>query len=415
LRNRQGDMEVSRARIAGVNSRIKVVRTGLTASAALPGSPPGNLPPSNLPPGQHAAGALPLDRIILGDCLAELQRLPSQSVDLVFADPPYNLQLEGALTRPDHSQVDAVDDDWDKFDSFAAYDAFTRAWLAECRRVLKPDGALWVIGSYHNVFRVGAILQDLGYWILNDIVWRKANPMPNFRGRRFTNAHETLIWATPARSKRYTFHYEALKGGNDDLQMRSDWFIPLCTGDERLKDADGRKVHPTQKPEALLARVLLSSSNPGDVVLDPFLGSGTSAAVARKLGRRFIGIERDPVYARAAQQRVDAVTPVDPQAFAAAPAKRSEPRVAFLSLIEAGLIAPGEVLEDERRRHKALVRADGTLQLGPAVGSIHKIGALSQGLPSCNGWTYWMIERDGQRLHIDALRGEYRQTHRAAA
>ncbi|MFC0283846.1 site-specific DNA-methyltransferase [Camelimonas abortus] len=395
-------MEASRARTAGVSSRIRVVRTGLAAPAVLPASAP-------------AAAPLAPDRIIVGDCIEELRRLPAASVDLVFADPPYNLQLEGALTRPDNSLVDGVDDDWDRFGSFAEYDAFTRAWLAECRRVLKPDGALWVIGSYHNVFRVGAILQDLGYWILNDIIWRKANPMPNFRGRRFTNAHETLIWATPTRSKRYTFHYEALKGGNDDLQMRSDWFIPLCTGEERLKDDAGRKLHPTQKPEALLARVLLASSNPGDVILDPFLGTGTTAAVAKKLGRHFIGIERDPAYAEAARRRVAAATPVDPQAVAAAPAKRSEPRVAFLSLIEAGLIAPGEVLEDEKRRHRALVRADGTLQLGPAVGSIHKIGALSQGLPSCNGWTYWMIERDGRRIFIDALRSQYRQTHAAAA
>ncbi|GGC62694.1 methyltransferase [Chelatococcus reniformis] len=383
--------------IAGAVSRIEVSRTGTTA------------------PDSRMGLAAPLDRIIVGDCIASLDSLADASVDLVFADPPYNLQLEHALTRPDQSLVDAVDDDWDKFASFGEYDAFTRRWLTACRRVMKPDAALWVIGSYHNIFRVGAILQDLGFWILNDIVWRKANPMPNFRGRRFTNAHETLIWATRSSSKRYTFHYEALKGGNDDLQMRSDWFIPLCTGDERLKGADGRKVHPTQKPEALLARVLLASSNPGDVVLDPFLGTGTTAAVAKKLGRRFIGLEQDPGYAAAAERRIAGVSPVTSAAVAAAPARRSEPRVPFLSLIEAGLIAPGETLRDQRGRHQALVRADGTLLLGPAVGSIHKIGALAQGLPACNGWTFWHVERAGAPVPIDDLRSAFRTAFKAAA
>jgi modification methylase len=358
------------------------------------------------------APSLPLDRILVGDCIAAMERLPAASVDLVFADPPYNLQLEGALTRPDNSLVDAVDDDWDKFGSFADYDAFTRAWLLACRRVMKPDASLWVIGSYHNIFRVGAILQDLGFWILNDIVWRKANPMPNFRGRRFTNAHETVIWAARGpQAKRYTFHYEALKSGNDDTQMRSDWFIPLCTGEERLKDEAGRKVHPTQKPEALLARVLLSSTNPGDVVLDPFFGSGTSGAVAKKLGRHFVGLERDPIYAAAAERRIAAVIPVDPAAFATAPAKRTEPRVAFLSVIEAGLIRAGEVLSDAKGRYRAMVRADGTLALQggqPIIGSIHKIGALAQGLPSCNGWTFWHAQRDGKPVLIDEMRAQFR-------
>ncbi len=259
---------------------------------------------------------LPLDQVLVGDCVAAINRLPEASVDLVFADPPYNLQLGGDLRRPDDSLVDAVDDDWDKFSSFAEYDAFTRAWLTACRRVLKPDGALWVIGSYHNIFRVGSILQDLGFWMLNDIVWRKANPMPNFRGRRFTNAHETLIWAARGESSKYTFHYEALKGGNDDLQMRSDWYLPLCTGEERLKDGKGDKMHPTQKPEALLARVMLSASNPGDVILDPFFGTGTTGAVAKALGRHFIGVERETVYAEAARKRIAAIEPLPPEAFA---------------------------------------------------------------------------------------------------
>jgi modification methylase len=358
-------------------------------------------------------GGIPFeaDRILEGDCVAELSRLPAKSVDLVFADPPYNLQLEGALSRPDQSVVDAVDDDWDKFASFAEYDAFTRAWLTECRRILKPDGTLWVIGSYHNIFRVGTILQDLGFWILNDIVWRKANPMPNFRGRRFTNAHETMIWASLSpKAKSYTFHYEALKAGNDDLQVRSDWYFPICTGHERLKDEEGRKTHPTQKPESLLARVLMSSTNPGDVVLDPFFGTGTTGAVAKKLGRHFIGIERDPIYAKAARKRIAAVTPVDPASFAEPPAKRSEPRIPFQAVIEAGLLQPGDTLFDEKRRHKAMVRADGTLALGQLVGSIHKIGALAQGLPACNGWTFWHCETKDGVKPIDCFRQTLRES-----
>jgi modification methylase len=323
-----------------------------------------------------------------------MERLAPASVDLVFADPPYNLQLEGGLTRPDQSEVDAVDDHWDKFASFAEYDRFTRDWLSACRRVMKPNATLWVIGSYHNIFRVGAALQDLDFWILNDVIWRKSNPMPNFRGRRFTNAHETLIWATKEpRAKGYTFHYEAMKAGNDDLQMRSDWLFPLCTGDERLKDEAGRKTHPTQKPEALLSRILLAASNPGDVVLDPFFGTGTTGAVAKRLGRRFIGIERESVYASAARSRIALVHPLEDGAVSAAPAKRSEPRLPFLSVVEAGHVRAGEMLVCDKGRHTALVRADGQLKLGPAIGSIHKIGALTQGLPSCNGWTFWHVER----------------------
>jgi modification methylase len=391
-------MGTSRTGSAGAASRIQVSRTGRAAPAPRTGRKPRLVSPS-----------LPLDEILLGDCVAVLESLPPESVDAVFADPPYNLQLESALTRPDQSLVDAVDDDWDKFSSFSAYDAFTRAWLLACRRVMKKNATLWVIGSYHNIFRVGAALQDLDFWLLNDIVWRKANPMPNFRGRRFTNAHETMIWASKsAESKGYTFHYEALKAGNEDLQMRSDWFIPLCTGEERLKDVSGRKVHPTQKPEALLARVILSSTNPGDVVLDPFFGTGTTGAVAKKLGRRFIGVERDRTYAKAARERIEAIEPWSEAALAAAPEKRAEARIPFLSLVEAGHVRPGEALIDERRRHRAVVRPDGTLALGPIVGSIHKIGALAQGLPACNGWTYWHAERSGGLVLIDSFRERLR-------
>ncbi len=351
----------------------------------------------------------PSSRILVGDCVAELAKLPRGSVDLVFADPPYNLQLAGDLKRPDDSRVDAVDDDWDKFSSFAAYDDFTRAWLTACRHVMKPHATLWVIGSYHNIFRVGTILQDLGFWILNDVVWRKSNPMPNFRGRRFTNAHETLIWAArDAATRDYTFNYEALKAGNDDVQVRSDWFIPLCTGEERLKGRDGKKLHPTQKPEALLARVILAASRPDEVVLDPFCGTGTTGAVARRLRRNFIGIERDRDYAAAAQARIAAAEPLAQAALESFMTAREAPRVPFAALIERGLLAPGAKLVDAKRRHRALVRADGAIALGEAVGSIHRMGALAQGLDACNGWTFWHVETPRGLTLIDALRAKVR-------
>ena len=350
-----------------------------------------------------------LDTIIKGDCVAALEALPDQSVDVIFADPPYNLQLGGALHRPDQSLVDACDDEWDQFASFEAYDAFTRAWLLACRRVLKPSGTIWVIGSYHNIFRIGATLQDLNFWILNDIVWRKANPMPNFKGRRFQNAHETMIWATrDPKAKGYTFNYDAMKAANDDVQMRSDWLFPICNGGERLKDADGKKVHPTQKPEALLARILMASSKPGDVVLDPFFGSGTTGAVAKRLGRHFVGIEREQAYIDAARERIDAVEPLGSGTLSVMSGKKAEPRVAFNTLLESGLIAPGTVLTDARRRYSAIVRADGTLASGSDAGSIHRVGAKVQGLDACNGWTFWHYADGAEQKPIDALRAVVR-------
>jgi modification methylase len=355
-------------------------------------------------------------RIVIGDCVAEMTKLPAGSVDLVFADPPYNLQLQGDLKRPDDSKVDAVDDDWDKFSSFSAYDDFTRAWLMAARRAMKPSATLWVIGSYHNIFRVGTILQDLGFWILNDVMWRKTNPMPNFRGRRFTNAHETMIWAArDQNAKGYTFNYEALKAGNEDVQVRSDWTLPLCTGEERLKGRDGKKVHPTQKPEALLARVILSTSRPGDLILDPFSGTGTTGATAKRLGRQFIGIERDPAYAAAAEARISKVEPMPEASFAPFVTAREAPRVAFASLIERGMIRPGETVFDAKRKVSALVRAEGALQLGSAVGSIHRIGAVAQGAGACNGWAYWHVERNKKLMLIDELRAEVRSTMGVAA
>ena len=347
------------------------------------------------------------NRIIIGECIAEMNALPEGSVDMVFADPPYNLQLGGGLTRPDQSRVDGVDDAWDRFDDFAAYDRFTRDWLTAARRALKPDGTLWVIGSYHNIFRVGVILQDLGFWVLNDVIWRKTNPMPNFRGRRFTNAHETMIWCSRDKDSRYRFNYEAMKSLNDDLQMRSDWTLPLCTGSERLK-VEGRKAHPTQKPEALLHRVILSSTEVGELVLDPFFGSGTTGAVAKKLGRRYIGIERDKDYAAIAEQRLRDVRPVADPALVSTPAKRDEPRIPFGWLVERGMLSPGDVLYSPERRHAARVRADGSLAAGDFRGSIHKAAAHVQHLPACNGWQYWCVEKRGKLVSIDVLRQKLR-------
>ena len=352
----------------------------------------------------RAPTARAVNRVVVGDCLEEMALLPPESVDLVFADPPYNLQLERDLLRPNNTVVDGVDDAWDKFASFADYDRFCRAWLGECRRILKPNGAIWLIGSYHNIFRLGAALQDLGFWIQNDIVRRKVNPMPNFRGKRFTNAHETLIWAGRDRRSRVTFNYEAMKALNDDLQMRSDWLLPICSGPERLKDAAGRKAHPTQKPEALLYRVLLASTNAGDLVLDPFFGTGTTGAAAKRLGRRWLGIERDATYAAAAETRIDRVRPLPPSALDILKGKRAEPRVPFGIIVELGILEPGRELTDERGRIRAEVRADGTLAVAGRQGSIHRLGAELQGKTACNGWTFWHFEAEGERRPIDALR-----------
>ena len=355
------------------------------------------------------AGAHVKSNVLLnGDCIEEMRSLPERSVDLIFADPPYNLQLGGDLVRPDHSRVDAVDDHWDRFDGFAAYDSFTRNWLSAARRLLKDDGSIWVIGSYHNIFRVGATLQDLGFWILNDVVWRKSNPMPNFRGKRFTNAHETLIWAAKHQESSYTFNYAAMKALNDDLQMRSDWLIPLCTGGERLKDAEGRKAHSTQKPEALLHRVVLAATKPGDLVLDPFLGSGTTAAVAKRLRRRYIGIEREQGYLALAQERVAKVRPVEDPALVETPSKRDQPRVPFGWLVERGLLEPGTLLYGPGRRWTAKVRADGTLVTADFRGSIHQAGAHVQGAPACNGWQFWNVDVEGKLMPIDVLRQKVR-------
>ncbi|MCU9848176.1 site-specific DNA-methyltransferase [Defluviimonas sp. WL0024] len=351
---------------------------------------------------------LPRNEILAGDCIEVMRSLPEGSVDLIFADPPYNLQLRGDLHRPDNSKVDAVDDHWDQFDSFKAYDKFTKDWLAAARRLLKPNGAIWVIGSYHNVFRMGAELQNQGFWILNDVVWRKSNPMPNFRGKRLTNAHETLIWASKSEAGKYTFNYEALKALNDGVQMRSDWVIPLCTGHERLKDSNGDKAHPTQKPEALLHRILVGTTNPGDVVLDPFFGTGTTGAVAKMLGRDFIGIEREESYREAAAKRIAKIRKFDREALETSQSKRAEPRVPFGQVVERGMLRPGEELYSIGNRFKAKVRADGTLIGNDVKGSIHQVGAHLEGAPSCNGWTYWHFKRDGKMVPIDLLRQQIR-------
>jgi modification methylase len=354
------------------------------------------------------ADSLPLNSILAGDCIEMMNSLPENSVDLIFADPPYNLQLKGDLHRPDNSKVDAVDDEWDQFDSFRAYDDFTTEWLKAARRILKPNGAIWVIGSYHNIFRVGSALQNQGFWILNDVVWRKSNPMPNFRGKRFTNAHETMIWASKSEGSKYTFNYEALKALNEGIQMRSDWVLPICTGHERLKNENGDKAHPTQKPESLLHRLLVGSTNPDDVILDPFFGTGTTGAVAKMLGRNFIGIEREEAYRKVAEKRIAKVRKFDSEALAVSTGKRAEPRVPFGQLVERGMLRPGEELLSLNGRYKAKVRADGTLIGADIKGSIHQVGAKLEGAPSCNGWTYWGYKRDGKTVPIDMLRQQIR-------
>jgi modification methylase len=350
---------------------------------------------------------LPLDKILQGDCIEKMARLPDRSIDMIFADPPYNLQLGGDLFRPEGGRVDAVDDEWDKFESLAAYDNFTRDWLEQARRILKDDGTIWVIGSYHNIYRVGALLQDADFWILNDIVWRKTNPMPNFRGTRFTNAHETLIWCAKDEKSGYTFNYRAMKALNDDLQMRSDWLLPICSGGERVKGADGAKAHPTQKPEALLYRILLACTKPGDVVLDPFFGTGTTGAVARRLGRRWIGIERETAYVKVAQERINSTLPLDESAMLTVTDKRDQPRVAFGVLVENGMVPPGTTLTDAKRRWSATVRADGSIACEGHSGSIHKVGAALQNAPSCNGWTFWHVSQARVLTLLDAVRQQH--------
>ncbi len=350
--------------------------------------------------------SLKLNSIYQGDCIEIMNALPEKSVDVIFADPPYNMQLGGDLTRPDSSLVDGVTDDWDQFESFRTYDQFTHDWMKAARRILKDNGTMWVIGSYHNIFRVGCQIQDMGFWILNDIIWAKTNPMPNFKGTRFTNAHETLIWCAKSDKSKYTFNYDSMKAFNEDVQMRSDWHLPICTGHERLKDENGKKVHTTQKPESLLYRVIMSSTNPGDVVLDPFFGTGTTGAVAKKLGRSFVGIERDPVYIAAAKARLDAIQEIADSSLLEPTCKKAEPRIPFGSVIEHGLLNPGEHLFDAKRKFVATVKADGTLVTPSATGSIHKVGAQLQGLPSCNGWTFWHFEdrRKSELQSIDCLR-----------
>jgi modification methylase len=358
---------------------------------------------------------LPLNKVLQGDCIKELAKLPEASVDLIFADPPYNLQLRQELWRPNHTKVDAVDAEWDRFETFAAYDEFTRAWLQACRRVLKPQGTLWVIGTYHNIHRVGAALQDLGFWLLNAVVWIKQNPMPNFRGVRFTNAHETLLWVQKEKGAPYTFNHHAMKGLNDGKQMRSDWVLPICSGKERLQ-VNGEKAHPTQKPEALLYRVIASSSNPGDVVLDPFFGTGTTGAVAERLHRRWIGIEQDETYVKLARKRIKKVAVEDyqPELFIT-PEPRNLPRVPFPRLIEAGLVEPGQILYfDGKAEQIAHVRADGMLLHNGQRGSIHQIAKQIKNAPA-NGWALWHYQENGSRKPIDRLRQQYRERFLASS
>lgn len=355
---------------------------------------------------------IPVNRILTGDCIEKMNVLPNNSIDMIFADPPYNLQLSGELHRPNNSRVSGVDEKWDRFDSFAQYDEFTWNWLSAARRVLKPDGTLWVIGTYHNIFRVGKALQDLGFWLLNDIVWVKPNPMPNFRGKRFTNAHETIIWCTKSQNARYTFNYRAMKSLNGELQMRSDWLVPVCNGKERLRDKYGVKCHPTQKPETILYRAILASTNPNEIILDPFFGTGTTGVLAKRLGRKYIGIEREKRYVKLASNRLAAEPQLVDAEVVETPSRRHEPRIPFGWLVERGILSPGTVLHSNGRRWTAKVRADGTLYTIDSVdkycGSIHQVGAALQGAPSCNGWTFWFFDLKGQEISIDLLRQKLR-------
>ncbi len=349
-----------------------------------------------------------LNNIRLGDCIENLKKLPSESVDLVFADPPYFLQLRNALYRPNQTQVDGVDDEWDQFENYQVYDKFTEEWLIECYRVLKKDGAIWVIGTYHNIFRVGTVMQNIGFWLLNDIIWIKNNPMPNFKGTRFNNAHETLIWATKSAKSNYTFHYQAMKAYNDGLQMRSDWEMPICKGKERIK-INGQKAHSTQKPEELLYRILLATSNVGDLILDPFFGSGTTGAVAKKLQRNYIGLEREPFYIEVATQRIAAVEPL-PLDLLDYKIEKKKPKVPFGCLIEKNYVQVGETLYSKNQQHQAVVAADASLVAGKnneTVGSIHKVSATLMSKENNNGWTFWYVFRQNEWVSIDTLREDY--------
>ena len=347
------------------------------------------------------------NKIINGNSLEELKKIPDETFDLIFADPPYNLQLKNKLIRPDRSKVDAVNDKWDKFENFQSYDNFTIGWLKECKRLLKKNGTIWVIGSYHNIFRVGSKIQDLGFWILNDVIWNKNNPMPNFRGTRFTNAHETLIWASKNKDSKYTFNYQSLKCLNDDLQMRSTWNLPICNGKERLKHK-GKKIHSTQKPESLLHRIILSSSNKNDFILDPFLGSGTTAVVAKKLGRIFYGIEKEKTYFEAANKRLNNTKVIEDEYLDTLPNNRSKPRIPFGSLVEMGLIKPGTEIYDQKKKINAKIMADGSIKYQKSEGSIHKVAAKIIGAESCNGWTFWHYQSGKSLKPIDELRQRLR-------
>ena len=351
-----------------------------------------------------------LNKIVKGDCIEVLKKLPDNSIDLIFADPPYNLQLQGELWRPNQTKVDAVNDEWDKFTNFEEYDNFCKEWIKECRRVLKPNGTIWIIGSYHNIFRIGRIMQDVGLWILNDVLWIKTNPMPNFKGTRFNNAHETLIWASKNKDSRYTFNYKSMKAFNEDLQLRSDWYIPICNGGERLKDNEGNKVHSTQKPEALLYRIIISTSNPEDIVLDPFMGSGTTGAIAKKLGRSFIGIEKEDAYIKVANDRIANVTSYINQNLIS-PLEAKKPKVPFGNLIESGYIKSGEKLFSKDKKIKAKVLANATIVSNDISGSIHSVSAQALGKASNNGWTFWFVERDNNLKSIDDLRKEYTEKY----
>lgn len=353
-----------------------------------------------------------INTIIKGNCVEELKKLPSNSIDLIFADPPYNLQLGEKLIRPDSTEYSGVEDKWDKFSSNQEYEDFCTEWLGECKRILKDNGSIWVIGSYHNVFTLGYIMQSkLNLWFINDIIWIKHNPTPNFNGTRFNNAHETLIWATKSKESKFTFHYKSMKSFNDDKQMRSDWYLPICQGGERLKDENNVKVHSTQKPEDLLYRIILSNSNEGDIILDPFFGTGTTGAVAKKLNRNFIGIEQEDKYIKYAKERIEIIQPLDLETLEYK-IEIKESKVSIGQLIESELLSPGTCLYDKNKTYKAILLADGTLDDSQFVGSIHKLSARRLGKTNNNGWEYWYFYKDGTFTSINELRKIYNQKYR---
>ena len=347
-----------------------------------------------------------INKIILGDCIEELKKFPDESIEVIFADPPYFMQTEGELIRPEGTKFQGVEDEWDKFDGYKEYDKFCFEWLKECKRVLKKDGTIWVIGAFQNICRIGYIMQNLGYWILNDIIWSKPNAAPNFAGTRFQNSHETMLWCSKSKDAKYTFNYKTMKHLNEGKQDKSIWDIGICIGKERIKGEDGKKAHSTQKPEKLLYKVILSSSKPKDIILDPFFGTGTTGAIAKLLGRNYIGIERDKNYVLIARERINKIIPEESN-ITKLELEVKPPKVPMEKLIEKGFLDVGEKLYDKDRKFSANLLKNGHLNNGKETLSIHKMSGKYLNKDNNNGWDYWYMERNGKLISINELREEY--------